>query len=125
MPDSVLRPGRNIAMKIPPHQFNATVRFYRDVVGLKQVASLMPAMVFEFGAVQLWLDRSPKHSQAEIWLELQSPDLQKAASLLAAYGVTRCDEIEPLPEGFQGFWVASPASIVHLVTDEDPAAPGG
>ena len=27
----------------------------------------------------------------------------------------RCDDIEPLPPGFRGFWVSSPASIVHLV----------
>ena len=27
-------------------------------------------------------------------------------------------EIEPLPEGFPGFWVSSPVSIVHLVCKE-------
>jgi len=27
----------------------------------------------------------------------------------------RCNEIEPLPEGFRGFWIADPAGIVHLV----------
>ncbi len=26
--------GRNIAMKVPPHQHEATVRFYRDVLKL-------------------------------------------------------------------------------------------
>jgi hypothetical protein len=26
--------GRNIAMKVPPHLYEATVQFYRDVVGL-------------------------------------------------------------------------------------------
>jgi hypothetical protein len=29
--------GRNIAMKVPPYLWLATVRFYRDVVGLKVI----------------------------------------------------------------------------------------
>lgn len=27
-------PGRNIAMKVPAHEFEATVGFYRDTLGL-------------------------------------------------------------------------------------------
>lgn len=30
--------GRNIAMKVPPHLYEATVQFYRDVLGLKEIA---------------------------------------------------------------------------------------
>ncbi len=26
--------GRNIAIKLPPHEFDSTLRFYRDVLGL-------------------------------------------------------------------------------------------
>jgi len=69
--------GRNIAIKVPPHQFKATVSFYRDVLGLA-VAT-------------------------------------ERASSIAAAGVVRCDDIEPLPAGMQGFWVTSPAAIIHLV----------
>ena len=29
--------GKNIAMKVPPHQHEATVRFYRDLLGLEQI----------------------------------------------------------------------------------------
>jgi hypothetical protein len=29
--------GRNIAMKVPPHQWDETVRFYRDVVRLEVI----------------------------------------------------------------------------------------
>jgi hypothetical protein len=34
----------------------------------------------------------------------------------------RCDDNEPLPEGFKGFWVVSPVGIVHLIAhpSEDP-----
>jgi hypothetical protein len=35
----------------------------------------------------------------------------------------RCDQIEPLPEGFEGFWIANPAAIAHLVAkDQSPIA---
>jgi hypothetical protein len=107
--------GRNIAMKVPPHQWDATVQFYRDVIGLKQLDQHLPHVVFEFGANQLWVDRVEALSQAEIWLELSATDVPAAADHLKIAGVARRDEIEPLPEGFAGFWIASPASIIHLV----------
>ncbi len=39
--------GRNIAMKVPPHLWDATAQFHRDVVGLKvtQHAPTVPASV--------------------------------------------------------------------------------
>ena len=52
--------GRNIAMKVPPHLWDATVQFYRDVVGLKvrkHTPTLPPTVGVEFGANQLWIDR--------------------------------------------------------------------
>ncbi|HET8727548.1 MAG TPA: hypothetical protein VFO41_08575 [Alphaproteobacteria bacterium] len=108
--------GRNIAVKVPPHLYEATVRFYRDVVGLKVLDNHLPAVAFEFGANQLWIDRVAGMSQAEIWLELVAGDVAAASEHLEAADVVRCDEIEPLPEGFEGFWISSPASIVHLVS---------
>ena len=53
------RGGRNIAMKVPPHRWEATV---------------------------------------------------------ASSGAVRCDAVEPLPPDLEGFWVVSPADVVHLVT---------
>lgn len=107
--------GRNIAMKVPPHLYEATVQFYRDVLGLKLVEKHSPAVGFEFGANQLWIDRVPGLSQAEIWLELVTNDVSVASGHLQSAGVVRRDEIEPLPEGFNAFWVSSPSSIIHLV----------
>ena len=107
--------GRNIAMKVPPHLYEATIRFYRDVVGLKPIEHHPPSIGFEFGSNHLWIDRVPGLSQAEIWLELITNDIAAAAQHLAGAKVVRCDDIEPLPEGFQAFWVSSPASIIHLV----------
>lgn len=110
--------GRNIAMKVPPHVWDTTVQFYRDVIGLRvleRAPTLPPSVGFEFGSNQLWVDRVDGLSQAEIWLELNTHDLQDAASHLMSAGIARRDEIEALPEGFEGFWIANPASIIHLV----------
>jgi len=107
--------GRNIAMKVPPHLYEATVQFYRDVLGLKEITKHAPSVGFEFGSNNLWLDRVSGISQAETWLEVVTNDIEAAAEYLKTAGVVRCDEIEPLPQGFQAFWVSSPASIIHLV----------
>lgn len=115
--------GRNIAMKVPPHQYEATVRFYRDTLGLRELVEHAPAAVFEFGSSRLWIDRVPALSQAEIWLEVVATDLPAASAHLATAGVVRCDDIEPLPEGLRAFWVSSPAAIIHLVCADDGSLP--
>lgn len=107
--------GRNIAMKVPPHQYDRTVAFYRDVIGLEQIDELLPAVGFRFGHNQLWIDKAPAMSQAELWLELTTDDTAAAAEHLEKAGIARCDEIEALGENFDGFWISSPASIIHLV----------
>ena len=57
-------------------------------------------------------------SQAELWLEVVTDDSEAAAEHLNNAGIVRCDDIEPLPEGFAGFWISSPASVIHLVCSE-------
>lgn len=116
------RGGRNIAMKVPPHQWEATVAFHGEVLGLERLETEGRSALFRFGSMQLWIDRCPGLSQAEVWLEVQTDDLPGAATHLAASGVVRCDDIEPLPADFQGFWIANPAGIIHLVAhpSEDP-----
>jgi catechol 2,3-dioxygenase-like lactoylglutathione lyase family enzyme len=110
-----LEGGRNIALKVPPHQFEETLRFYRDAIGLRQLDDHLPSHVFEFGANLLWLDRVEAMTHTEIWLELRTPDTNSAAARLERSGVVRCDAVEHLPEGFDGFWICSPGNIVHLV----------
>jgi catechol 2,3-dioxygenase-like lactoylglutathione lyase family enzyme len=112
--------GKNIAMKVPPHQHEATVRFYRDVLGLEQIdGPAGTAIGFKFGANNLWIDRVPGMSQAELWLEIVTNDTAEAARVLADAGVVRCDEIEALGKDFDGYWISSPAAIVHLVDAKD------
>jgi catechol 2,3-dioxygenase-like lactoylglutathione lyase family enzyme len=115
--------GRNIAMRVPAHQFDATLAFYRDALGLPVETMADGTPVVEFGEMRLWLDRSAPMSQAELWLELATDDVNKAAAGLARAGVARCDGVETLPDGFRGFWVVNPAGIVHLVAE--PGQDGG
>jgi hypothetical protein len=55
---------RNIAMKVPPHLYEATVQFYRSVLGHKEITKHAPSVGFEFGSNNLWIDRVPGISQA-------------------------------------------------------------
>ncbi len=119
----VFRPGKNIAIKVPPYQFVEIVQFYRDVIGLGEIQissadSLYPSAVFDYGDKRLWIDSVDTVSQAEIWLELETDDPGGAAAYLDQQGIQRRDEIEPLPDGFTGFWVQNPAGIIHLITGE-------
>ena len=117
------KPGKNIAVKVPPHQYEQTVAFYRDILGLEQIrpASSDPyeSVAFKFGDKHLWIDRITAMSQAEIWLEIQTDDIDAAAAYLKESNIVRRDDIEPLPDGFNGFWISGPAEIIHLVTGEE------
>lgn len=115
-------PGCNLAMKVPEPLYEETVAFYRDVVALPLLESCAENTVFAFGAMKLHLDRCPQMSQAELWMQLTCNDNTAAAKRLSAAGVRRCDAIEPLPEGFNGFWISNPAGIVHLIDGDAPAA---
>lgn len=114
-----IKGGFNIAMKVPPHQYEATLAFYRDVVGLKPYDEKAPARGFELGPNRLWIDEAPMLSQAEVWLELFVEDFPDAATRLAKAGVVRCDAIEPLEKGFRGGWIMNPANVVHMVREPD------
>jgi catechol 2,3-dioxygenase-like lactoylglutathione lyase family enzyme len=107
--------GRNIALKVPRHEFDRTVAFYRDVLGLPVIGEEGASVTFRFGANRLWVDRVDHLSRAEVWLELATDDSAAAARYLDAQGIQRRDEIESLPEGFDGFWVCNPANVIHLV----------
>ena len=111
--------GINIAMKVPPHQFDETVRFYRDVVGLEPFEEKAPEIGFKLGPNRVWIDKAPMLSQAEVWLELFTDDFPAVAKHFETSGVTRCDAIEPLPDGFKGGWISNPANIVHMVRTPD------
>lgn len=109
------RGGRNIAIKTPAHDFERLIGFYQDTLGLEVVQTGEALVAFRFGDITLWVDRVATLSQAEIWLELNTDDTAGAARHFTAQRVARCDDIERLPAGLDGFWIAAPGNIVHLV----------
>ncbi len=113
------KPGTNIAMKVPAHLFEQTVSFYEETLSLP-VKCEEDSVVVEFGAVRLWLDKVPAMTQPELWLEVTTRDTAAASDYLRQRGVVRCDQVETLPEDLDGFWIAAPGGLVHLVTREAP-----
>ena len=115
--------GRNIALKTPAHLYDETCLFYAGTLGLPVLATHDDSTVFAFGAMRLWVDRVAALSQPELWLELTVDDPAAAAEHLSRHGAVRCDAVEALPDGFQGFWIAGPGGMIHLVAKPDAADP--
>lgn len=112
-------PGNNIALKVPAHEYEATVAFYRDILGFEEIQLASPdnveSVTFKFGEKNLWIDKIATISQAEIWLEVVTDDIESASQYFQEKNCVRRDEIEPLPKEFNGFWISSPANIIHLI----------
>ena len=54
-------PGENIAVKVPVHEFDRTVAFYRNILGFEEVEvpsqDDIEAVIFKFGDKNLWIDK--------------------------------------------------------------------
>lgn len=108
--------GTNLAIKVPSNQWEETVAFYRDALGMTAEIVKEGALVaFEFGSMTLWLDRTEKMAQAEIWLEVATEDAGEAERHLNGLGINRCSFPGKIGPDFDGFWVTSPTGNVHLV----------
>lgn len=114
-----IKGGINIAMKVPSHQYEAVIAFYRDVVKLPVFEEKAPAVGFVLGPNRLWIDAAPGLTQAEVWLELFAGDHRAALARLEDGGAIRCDQIEDLGPDFKGGWIMNPANIVHMVRTPD------
>ncbi|WP_020389372.1 VOC family protein [Kribbella catacumbae] len=124
-----IRAGRNIAMKLPKAQYDATVAFYRDVLGFEiteesggtvdgyvsEVASM------QFGPVKIWFDRVDNLARSDLWLELFTDDVEAATAHLAEHGIHPQDELEPFPAGMRAHWISSPANVTHILRTPDPS----
>lgn len=106
-----IRPGQNIAIKVPLHKWDETVAFYRDRLGLAVTRELENSTGFEFNGFTLWIDKVPHQSQTDVWLELFTDDPNRA---LGGLGSPRRDELEPLT-GVTGLWTSDPAGVVLLL----------
>ena len=111
--------GLNVAIKSPHHTYEQTIEFYQYVLGLPLLEKHEDSCVFQFGPVRLWLDRVANLSHLDIWLEVETSDVAAASSYLQDQGVARRDEVEALPDQFDGFWISSPSGVIHLVSGKD------
>ncbi len=97
--------GRNIALKVPLHQYEATVQFYRDVLGLKVLENHLPAVASNSDRTNSGWIQGPASARRNFgWRSL--PTMSRPPQRISRPRVS-CDEIEPLPQGFDGFWIAS------------------
>ncbi len=111
--------GRNIAMKIPSQDYDAVVAFYCDVLGLPRIEDVEPDVCITYGAKRLWLDKVSNIKKTEIWLEICCDDTTLARDWLEMKGVTFRDDAEDLPPDLDGFWIAAPNNVIHLVCHHD------
>jgi catechol 2,3-dioxygenase-like lactoylglutathione lyase family enzyme len=110
--------GKNIALKVPDHEYQETVRFYRETLGFEDAFESdenASSVAVKFGDNILWIDRITTLSQAEIWLELKTDNVEAARNDLESKGVKTRESIEPLPANIDGFWVSGPGNIIHLL----------
>lgn len=107
--------GPNIAMKLPQRLYADTLAFYRDTLGMRVIDENDAGAIIDFGPIRLNLDLVPGQSQTDLWLQVRTDDTQAAQSLLQAKGQQTCNEVETLPDGFDGFWVAAPSGTIHLI----------
>lgn len=111
--------GANIAMKIPVHQYDATLQFYRDVLLLEvaEVPIRHPTVLqthkVKFGTFTLWLDAVKDINTSTIWLQLTTPDVPKATEYLATNGIKTFDELEQIQENMH--WIKDPAGTILLL----------
>jgi hypothetical protein len=111
--------GKNIAIKVPPWEYEKTVSFYRDIFGLEKCnepsSGLGASIGFKFGDKHLWIDKISGINHAEFWLEIVTDNIDEAERHLENRGVA--GEKEKLSDDLNGYWVCSPSNVIHLVTE--------
>jgi predicted enzyme related to lactoylglutathione lyase len=106
---------------VPSHEYEITLHFYENILGLQRTPAESPdqfeTVSFNFGDKNPWIDKIDGLSQSEVWLEIETDDIEAAQHYLIGQGCVIRNEIEPLPESFKGFWLSAPNNIIHLVVE--------
>lgn len=119
MDDIKFSGGINIAIKIPKSKYQETVSFYRDILKLevaeKPIKNPTVSKTHEvkFGNNIIWLDCVDNYTHSETWLELKTPDVEKATEYLKSNGIETCDELEEIPK--ENHWIMDPAGSVFII----------
>ncbi|QFT89048.1 hypothetical protein FIU87_10355 [Bacillus sp. THAF10] len=106
--------GNNIALKIPKFKYNETVDFYKHVLKLPYLGFMSESHAFQFGNVTLWLDCMENYAQQDVWLEIQTDNLNTAAAYFDEHNINRRDEVE-IHENSQGYWISDPCGTILRV----------
>ncbi|WP_096190489.1 VOC family protein [Evansella halocellulosilytica] len=106
--------GSNIALKIPKFKYEETVHFYRDVLKLPYLGFISESHAFQFGDTTLWLDCMENYSQQDVWLEIQTNQVQAVADYLRENDIHRRDEVE-VHENSDGYWISDPCGTILRV----------
>ena len=115
--------GINIAVKVPKAKYEATVAFYRDVLGLEVVEkpienpTVSRTHEVKFGPNILWLDCVDNYTHSETWLELRTNDVEAATARLQRHGTVTQDEFEQIPKDMH--WITDPAGTVFILGKHD------
>lgn len=111
--------GINIAIKIPKSKYDQTVVFYRDILKLEveeksiDNPTVSKTHQVKFGNNVVWLDCVDNYTHSEVWLELNTENVEKATQFLSSKNVETCDELEQIPKNMH--WIADPAGTVFIV----------
>ena len=112
--------GANVALKIPRYKYEETVAFYRDTLGLtveelptNDHPTVSKTCKVQFGPLTLWLDCIDTCTHSEVWLEVQTADVESATRYLGEHGCTTKDEFEKLPGNCH--WITDPSGTVMIL----------
>ena len=115
--------GINVAIKIPFNRYDKTIQFYNDILGFELTSYFHEnkgiSHYCRFGTLTLWLDRVEHFSQTDIWLELNTDDIDQARTYLDEYGINFRSELEELPESMRASWMSDPAGVIILLKESD------
>jgi catechol 2,3-dioxygenase-like lactoylglutathione lyase family enzyme len=109
-----MRPGRNIAIKVPVCRWEETVAFYRDRIGLPVHRKMKAGIGFAWGEMTLRIDRFETQSHVDVWLELFAEEPDEALSRLGSPGRVGLEQLD----GVTGHWTSDPAGTILLVRRE-------
>jgi hypothetical protein len=113
--------GENVAMSVPRSRLEEVIGFYRDILGIEVRRHGPHSYKVEFGPITLWLDEVDDNQVlvGVICLELQATDTKRAREYLGHHGIETRNDIGPLPENYDGFWIVNPIGVIHLVSGPD------
>ncbi|GIO28331.1 hypothetical protein [Ornithinibacillus bavariensis] len=109
--------GNNIALKIPKYKYDETVHFYKEVLKLPYLGFMSESHAFQFGDATLWLDCMENYSQQDVWLEIQTDNVQIAEEYLHENHIHRRDEVE-VHENSAGYWISDPSGTILRVNPQ-------